>query len=572
MLTESRKSLRHLIVGLAVLLMVSLPSTLFAQEEGILPDPVQKDKLELGKKTYFKRCVWCHGVEGGGNGPAADRLFTRPRNFIQGTFKIRVTDSGELPLDQSLIDTVKNGLPGSAMPAWGEVLSEDEIVSVVQFVKSLVQDRDFSDEDEEVYPQDFGTNPWGTTEPHHLGVAQADIDAGKEIFLRNKCFECHGGEGRGDGNPTMKDDWGFQIFAADWTQCWNFRGSRRDPYNPLHIVRTVSTGMNGTPMPNFKDKIMVEDRWKLAAFVNSLCPRKKIDPLTNKPINDFLIKSKYHVEAVSTDFNDPMWQAPEDDSRFKPRPDDYTGNQYWHYVALAGQITRGQRNFKPKVDNLWVMSNWSQEEQAVYYLVEYHNRFLSIDPAYPEGIAIQWPGQLEDLFGAEKPYFIYGDSKKPVDIWKANFMVKGYKDTGAVNPDGYDLDISVQELVGNGFDAVSEKETPGGVQIVNAKYQQGRVKVMFKRSLKTENPDKTDVQIPIKTYVPISFMEWSGWAKEHDEYMAISTWLYTILEPELPKSLVYMPPIMAVVWFGFQMWLVWMTKRTRKMHAEGKAK
>ncbi|MCH6581305.1 MAG: hypothetical protein IH802_13250 [Nitrospinae bacterium] len=95
---------------------------------------------------------------------------------------------------------------------------------------------------------------------------------------------------------------------------------------------------------------------------------------------------------------------------------------------------------------------------------------------------------------------------------------------------------------------------------------------MFKRYLMTENPDKTDVQIPIKTYIPIAFMEWSGWAKEHDEYMAISTWLYTILEPDLPKSLLYMPPIMATAWFGFQMWLVWMTKRTRKMDAEGKVK
>ena len=54
--------------------------------------------------------------------------------------------------------------------------------------------------------------------------------------------------------------------------------------------------------------------------------------------------------------------------------------------------------------------------------------------------------------------------------------------------------------------------------------------------------------------------------------MAMSTWLYTILEPDLPKSLVYMPPIMATVWFGFQMWFVWMTKRTRKMAAEGKVK
>lgn len=571
MLTESRKSLRQWIAGLVIFLVASLPSTLLAQEEQPA-DPIQKDKLELGKKVYFKRCVWCHGVEGEGNGPSADRLFTRPRNFIQGTFKIRWTDSGELPLDSNLIDTVKNGLPGSAMPAWGEVLSKEKIESVVQFVKSLVQDRDFSDEDEEVYVQDFGSNPWGTSEPYHLGVPQEDIDAGKEIMLKNKCFECHGGEGRGDGNPTMKDDWGFAIFAADWQQCWNFRGSRRNHFDPFNIVRTISTGMNGTPMPNFKDKITVEDRWKLAAFVNSLCPRKKIDRLTNKPINDFLIKSKRRTGAVSTDFNDPMWQAPDDDDRIKSRAADYEGNQYWHFVAVAGQITIGERNFKPKVDNLWVMSNWSVEEQAIYYLVEYHNRFLSVDPAYPEAIAIQWPGQLEDLFGAEKPYFIFGDSKKPVDLWKANFMVKDYKDTAASNPNGYDLDVTVQELVGNGFEAVSPKETPGGVQVVNSKYHQGRVKIMFKRSLTTENPDRTDVQIPIKTYIPIAFMQWSGWAKEHDESMAISTWLYTILEPELPKSLVYMPPIMATVWFGFQMWLVWMTKRTRKMAAEGKVK
>ncbi len=571
MLTESRKSLRQLIAGLVIFLVAGLPSTLLAQEEQPA-DPIQQDKLELGKKVYFKRCVWCHGIEGEGNGPSADRLFTRPRNFIQGTFKIRWTDSGELPLDQNLIDTVKNGLPGSAMPSWSGILSEDEIEAVVQFVKSLVQDRDFADEDEEVYVQDFGSNPWGTSDPYHLGVPQEDIDAGKEIMLKNKCFECHGGEGRGDGNPTMKDDWGFEIVAADWQQCWNFRGSRRNHFDPFNIVRTISTGMNGTPMPNFKDKITVEDRWKLAAFVNSLCPRKKIDRLTNKPINDFLIKSKRQLGAVSTDFNDPMWQAPDDDDRIKSRPSDYEGNQYWHFVALAGQITRGERNFKPKVDNLWVMSNWSEEEQAVYYLVEYHNRFLSVDPAYPDGVAIQWPGQLEDLFGAEKPYFIFGDSKKPVDLWKANFMVKDYKDTAAANPNGYDLDVTVQELVGNGFQAISPKETPGGVQVVNSKYHQGRVKIMFKRSLTTENPDRTDVQIPVKTYIPIAFMEWSGWAKEHDEYMAISTWLYTILEPELPKSLVYMPPIMATAWFGFQMWLVWMTKRTRKMAAEGKVK
>lgn len=288
MMSNSKKIVRRWLVAAVALAVLSVPSILFAQEYR-KPDPVQQDKLELGKKVYFKRCVWCHGVEGGGDGPSADRLFTRPRNFIQGTFKIRTTDSGELPLDENLIKTVKNGLPGSAMPAWGEVLSNEEIVSVVQFVKTLVQDRDFSGDFEELAVQNFGTMPWNVKEPYYIGVPQEDIDAGKEIFQKNKCWECHGGEGRGDGNPTMKDDWGFPIVAADWTQCWNFRGSRRNPYDPFNIVRTVSTGLNGTPMPNFKDQIAVEDRWKLAAFVNSLCPRKKIDALTNKPVNDFLI-------------------------------------------------------------------------------------------------------------------------------------------------------------------------------------------------------------------------------------------------------------------------------------------
>jgi mono/diheme cytochrome c family protein len=56
------------------------------------------DMIEAGKRVYFTKCVWCHGVDGAGDGPGADRLWPRPRNFNQGTFKIRHTASGELPL------------------------------------------------------------------------------------------------------------------------------------------------------------------------------------------------------------------------------------------------------------------------------------------------------------------------------------------------------------------------------------------------------------------------------------------------------------------------------------------
>src|ERR1044072_968605 len=88
----------------------------------LAPEP-SADMIEAGKRVYFTKCVWCHGVDGAGDGPGADRLWPRPRNFNQGTFKIRHTASGELPLfnvnerapdsgKNDLFDTVTHGLPG----------------------------------------------------------------------------------------------------------------------------------------------------------------------------------------------------------------------------------------------------------------------------------------------------------------------------------------------------------------------------------------------------------------------------------------------------------------------------
>ena len=79
------------------------------------------DRIEAWKRVYFTKCVWCHGFDGAGDGPGADRLWPRPRNFNQGTFKIRHTASGELPLfnynersadsgKNDLFDTVTHGL------------------------------------------------------------------------------------------------------------------------------------------------------------------------------------------------------------------------------------------------------------------------------------------------------------------------------------------------------------------------------------------------------------------------------------------------------------------------------
>ena len=69
-MTKNSNFIKSLIFSLVVMVLMAFPGAVLA---GSLPDPIKEDMLETGKKVYFKRCVWCHGVEGGGDGPSADR-------------------------------------------------------------------------------------------------------------------------------------------------------------------------------------------------------------------------------------------------------------------------------------------------------------------------------------------------------------------------------------------------------------------------------------------------------------------------------------------------------------------
>src|SRR5947208_5817181 len=156
------------------------------------PDPKM---IEEGKKIYFRKCVWCHGVDGAGDGPGADRLWPRPRNFTQGTFKIRHTASGELPLfdptkpvagQNDLFDTVTHGLPGSAMTPWDGILTEQQRLQVLSFVTTqLVKDRKFDDKTETFTILDIKND--SAVKP--IKYSKEGPDKGKHLNVHKKCVE-----------------------------------------------------------------------------------------------------------------------------------------------------------------------------------------------------------------------------------------------------------------------------------------------------------------------------------------------------------------------------------------------
>jgi mono/diheme cytochrome c family protein len=229
--------------------------------------PVAAHAPADGKAVYASKCAPCHGDGGTGEGPAAYLLYPKPRDFTRGVFKFRSTPTGELPTDADLLRTVTRGVPGTSMPAWRD-LAEAERLAVVAHLKTLSP---AFEEEPEPEPIEIGEPPALTAEA---------IAAGRVVYERMKCGECHGDRGRGDGPAadTLRDDWGQPILAYDFTRPNRFKGGS----TPEDVYRTFTTGLAGTPMPAYGDLLEEEERWQLTGYVLSLASAPETAALSSE--------------------------------------------------------------------------------------------------------------------------------------------------------------------------------------------------------------------------------------------------------------------------------------------------
>jgi mono/diheme cytochrome c family protein len=553
----------------------SLPAGFKAGQ--LAPEP-SADMIEAGKRVYFTKCVWCHGVDGGGDGPGADRLWPRPRNFNQGTFKIRHTASGELPLfdakkpvpgQNDLFETVTHGLPGSAMPPWEGILTEEQRLQVLSFVTTqLVKDRKFTDTKSESQT----VLQLGELKP--IAASEESLKKGAELIVEKKCVECHGMEGRGDGNAfNLKDDWGFSIQPANWHKCWNFRGSRQDPYNVTNIFRTFSTGVNGTPMPSFADNTTVEERWHIANFVNSLCEREadgkplQIDPLADKPKINFVLSAGVVEGEIPADPENELWTK-----------------RARRYVAMGGQITHKPRNFVNRIDDIWVKALYN--DQHLVFMFQWDDRTKSAaegklpwaptsvnvdvkeqDPktgeegsiamhqnnytVYNDAIAVQTAVKWKELPSPIKPRYLWGSNEQfPVDIlkWEADGSLRAFKGTG------WDKDFE---------ERFNYEEN---IKVLHSEWKNGRWTVMIQRPLgnKTDQDYDEDTFFEMGQYIPTVFFAWDGHNGDAGRKMAVSAFYYTFLEPPTPKEAYIYPVAIAAGVVLLEGWVLVRRSNRRK--------
>ncbi len=83
--------------------------------------------IKLGRRFFLGNCSTCHGKLGNGEGPRAYFLNPPPRNFHDEYSHTNLNRP-------TLFASITHGKPGSVMPAWGKVLSDQEIANVGEFV------------------------------------------------------------------------------------------------------------------------------------------------------------------------------------------------------------------------------------------------------------------------------------------------------------------------------------------------------------------------------------------------------------------------------------------------------
>ena len=210
--------------------------------------------VRLGEKVYRESCSACHGLGGNGRGQAASALKTKPRDFTTGIYKFRSTPSGSLPIDQDIVRTIARGVRGTAMLPQLH-LSQEETWAVTQYIKT------FSVRFNEEKPQ--------TPIPVTGRPAKTErlVELGRGLFTEAGCNQCHGEHGKGDGPSArgLRDQWGFPSQPPDLTlKPFKSGQSAEDLY------RTINTGLDGTPMPSYRDALTPEQGWSLVYYILSI--------------------------------------------------------------------------------------------------------------------------------------------------------------------------------------------------------------------------------------------------------------------------------------------------------------
>lgn len=122
----------------------------------------------------------------------------------------------------------------------------------------------------------FHKQPWAVPPDakamkNPLVYSDAYIPAAKQIYS-DQCANCHGDSGKGDGSDAMM----YDPSPSDLTDA-----AKMSKVTDGEIYYQISEGRK--PMPSFKKKLSVEQRWQLVLLVRSFAGQPTPPPPAEQP-------------------------------------------------------------------------------------------------------------------------------------------------------------------------------------------------------------------------------------------------------------------------------------------------
>lgn len=199
-------------------------------------------------EIYQNLCLRCHGEKGDGHGLIATYLDPYPRDFTNVGFM------NSKP-EERFVESIKNGVGGTSMPAWGKVLSDEQIKGVLAYIN-----QNFTGEARATL------KPRDVPDQNPVALSPESIARGEGIYMQ-RCTGCHGRKADGKGANSLDIlPRPRNLLNASFV---NSASDRR-------LFESILYGVQGTAMPPWIDYGMTkQDVGDLVNYIRSLNLNRK---------------------------------------------------------------------------------------------------------------------------------------------------------------------------------------------------------------------------------------------------------------------------------------------------------
>ena len=201
-----------------------------------------------GEAIYKNLCLRCHGEKGDGQGPIAEHLDPYPRDLTKAGFMNSKSEA-------RFVNSVRNGVNGTSMPAWGKLVTEEQAKTVLAYIQT-----NFTKDAR----RELKVRP--IPEKNPVAFSTESVTRGEALFV-NRCAGCHGRKGDGKG-PNSLD-----ILPKPR----NLRNAFFvNSVDDKRLFESIQYGVQGTAMPPWIDYGLTNnDVGDLVNFIRSINPKPK---------------------------------------------------------------------------------------------------------------------------------------------------------------------------------------------------------------------------------------------------------------------------------------------------------